>query len=125
MRGNQLKDNSVVFSTNQLTSAKLISKLYKTNKKVPFPLQMSLRQKQHSVKIQIGNRFFTVLFEGPVCHHIKMAPEKPTQIGHEDKGSLLVRILFLKNTILTLILKFLTQASVNSFGPWREKWLTY
>lgn len=76
------------------------------------------------MKIQIGNRFFTVLFEGPVCCHIKMAPEKPTQIGQEDKGSLLVKTLLLKNTILSLILTFLTRASVNSFEPWREEWLT-
>jgi len=33
------------------------------------------------MKIQLGNRTFTVLFEGPVCCHIKFATEKPTQIG--------------------------------------------
>lgn len=74
MRGNKLKkkNDSVVFSTNRATFAKLTRKY------------LFLCQEQHFTKIQIGNSIFTVIFGGLVSCHIKMAQRSKKDRNTKD-----------------------------------------
>lgn len=66
--------------------AKLTSKLSRKAKEVIFPFADVFMVGKTFMETEIGNRIFTVLFESPVCHRMKMATEKPTKTEQRDKG---------------------------------------